>query len=142
MRTGDRLGDWVLIAELGRGGMGTVFKARHAQRGTLAALKVMTSVVDDADAKRFLREAQAGASVEHPSVLRVLEAGRDAGRPFLVLELAEGGSLEGRLRRAGRLSWPEAAAVGAAIARGLAAIHEKGLVHRDLKPANVLFDAS
>jgi WD40 repeat protein len=142
VKTGERLGPYVLLNELGKGGMGAVFKARHVGSGKLVAIKVMAGLLDETDVKRFLREAQAGASIEHENVIRVLETGRHEGTPFIVHELAEGGSLEARLLAAGRLPWRDAATIGAAIARGLAAIHEKGLVHRDLKPSNVLFDAS
>ncbi|HZV03266.1 MAG TPA: protein kinase, partial [Planctomycetota bacterium] len=105
MRPGDRVGDYVLVGELGKGGMGAVYKARHVRSGTLVAVKVMAGLVNEVDAKRFLREAQAGLSVEHENVIRVLEAGRHEGHPFIAQELAEGGSLEARLEVAGKLSW-------------------------------------
>ncbi len=140
MQPGARLGDWIVLRELGRGGMGAVVEVRHATRGSRGALKVLTGAVDDVTLRRFDREANAGAGAVHPNLVRVIGTGRDAARPFIVMELAAGGSLEQRVKQAGRLPWREAAAVGAAVARGLAALHESGFVHRDLKPANVLFD--
>ncbi|MEZ0230745.1 MAG: serine/threonine-protein kinase, partial [Planctomycetota bacterium] len=129
-----------MLDELGRGGMGAVYRGRHVETGRLVALKVMTGFAGDEDVARFLREAAALAALEQTNVVRVLESGRAGERPFIALELLEGGSLAARIKSAGRLSWQDTARLGAELARGLAAIHAAGFIHRDLKPANVLFD--
>jgi len=119
--------------------MGTVYRARDERSGREVAIKVLARS-DDAAADRFEREAHAASLVRHPNVLGLHEAGIADGRRFLALELALGGDLRSRLKTHGAMPWPEATALGAAIARGLAAIHAAGIVHRDLKPENVLFD--
>jgi serine/threonine-protein kinase len=123
--------------------MGAVYEARDASGGSVA-LKVLILDATDDRLARFRIEAQSAARVDHPNVARVRQLGRDprTGEAFLTTELLTGGSLQDRLRAEGRLSWREAARIGAQIATGLDAIHAAGLVHRDLKPANVLFDGS
>jgi tetratricopeptide (TPR) repeat protein len=137
----ERLGHYLLLDRLGQGGMGTVYRARDERSGREVAIKVLARADDEA-ARRFEREAEAASRVHHANVLALHEAGAVEGRRFLALELAEGGDLRARLKTQGALPWPEAARLGAEIARGLAAIHAAGLVHRDLKPENVLFDAA
>jgi hypothetical protein len=131
---------YTLDAELGRGGMGVVYKARHAETGTVCALKVLHGPVDADARQRFRAEAAAARRLDHPHIVRVFAAG-EAGRvPYLVMEYAAGGSLDRR-----RPEWPmparEAASLVAALAEGLAHAHARGIVHRDLKPANVLLTA-
>src|SRR5579883_687562 len=126
--------------ELGRGGMGVVYKARQLSLNRTVALKVVHAA-DRLDGKsliRFLAEAEAVASVRHPNVVQVYDFGDHNGRPFLALEFVDGGSLADRLRAAGRLAPAEAAALLAPLARGVQAAHDQGIVHRDLKPGNVL----
>src|SRR5262249_19164374 len=125
-------------AELGRGGMGVVYKARHLALKRTVALKVLVGGLSRrAERARFKAEAEAVARLQHPNIVQIHEVGEAAGLPFFALEFVEGGSLAGRL--AGRPVPPRDAArrVGArAAAMHLA--HSRNLVHRDLKPANVL----
>ncbi|MGE0707154.1 MAG: protein kinase [Planctomycetota bacterium] len=138
-QTPPSLGPYALVRELGRGGMGVVYEARHPTLGSRVALKVMLDPELGGDGEaRFLSEARTCAVLVHPNVARVLDAGRDRGHPYLVMDFVEGESLADRLKRAGRLPQAEAARIGAVLARTLEFVHGQGVVHRDLKPANVL----
>jgi tetratricopeptide (TPR) repeat protein/tRNA A-37 threonylcarbamoyl transferase component Bud32 len=125
--------------EVGRGGMGVVYKARHRTLGRVVALKLMIAGAHaaEADRNRFRAEATAVARLNHPNVVQIHEIGEHAGIPYLALEFCDGGSLADKL---GGTPLPprDAAGLVAALARGVVAVHEKGVVHRDLKPANVL----
>jgi formylglycine-generating enzyme required for sulfatase activity len=137
-----RIGGFTIESELGRGGMGVVYRARDEARGVPVALKVMTdpALADRSTRDRFLHEGWAGAQLAHPHVVKLHSVGEENGTPFLVFELVTGGSLATRLRHEGRLPWREVARLGRQVASALAAVHEAGLLHRDLKPANVLLD--
>jgi serine/threonine protein kinase len=138
---GTRLGSYTIVELLGAGGMGAVYRARDERVARDVAIKILfEGLTEDTVSARFRREARAAAAVSHPNVLQVHEANWEHDLPFLVIELAPGGSLADRIKTSGRLPWRQVAGTGAEIARGLAAIHAAGLVHRDLKPANVLFD--
>lgn len=117
--------------ELGRGGMAVVYAGWHEQLERPVALKVLAShLADDPEFRtRFLREARIAARLHHPNLVRTYDVSEVDGRPSIVMELLDGGTLEG-----GRLTREEAAQVAA----GLAHAHEHGVVHRDLKPANLL----
>jgi WD40 repeat protein len=132
-----------ILSELGRGGMGVVYRARQVGLNREVALKMVLGDhwTDPRGLIRFLAEAEAVAAVRHPRVVQVHEFGDAGGRPFLVMEYLPGGTLAERLR-VGRLDPRVAAGLVAELARGVAAAHELGIVHRDLKPGNVLFDAS
>src|SRR5579883_2153467 len=134
-----RVGPYELISELGRGGMGVVYRARHVGTGTERALKVMLAQ-DPALEARFRREAQSLARVAGEGIVPIHEAGSERGRFYFVMGLMPGGSLDGRLKERGRLEWREAVTLVAQVARALAKCHANGIVHRDLKPGNVLFD--
>jgi serine/threonine-protein kinase len=139
---GATLGEYRIVDLLGRGGMGAVYRARDERLGRTVAIKVLSAELGHASAaERFRREARVLASLAHPHIVSVHDANLEGLRPYFVLELATGGSLEARIRTAGRLDWREAARVGGQVAQAIAAIHAAGLIHRDLKPANVLFDA-
>jgi serine/threonine-protein kinase len=128
-----------VLGELGRGGMGVVYKARQVALGRLVALKmILAGDYAGADERhRFQSEAEAVARLQHPNVVHVYEVGEHEGKPFFSLELVAGGSLDRKL--AGAPQPPrEAAQLVATLARALQAAHEAGIVHRDLKPANVL----
>jgi len=139
-----RLGPYRVLKLLGRGGMGMVFEAEDVQLKRRVALKTLKpAVAADADnRRRFLREAQAMAALEHDHVVSVYQVGEDRGFPYLAMKLLQGESLEDRLNRAdGPLDTTETLRIGHEIAEGLAAAHERGLIHRDVKPANVLLEA-
>lgn len=131
-----RVGPYTVIATLGSGGMGIVYRCRTAE-GTEVAVKTIHAHLVDASAReRFAREAS--IRIEHPNVIRVLDAGRDPdGTPFIVFELLDGETLEEALLRSIRVPPERLAAVGASACDGLAAIHAAGVVHRDVKPANL-----
>ena len=137
---GDTLAGFQLQGELGRGGMGRVFRARHLETGREYALKVLLPGADEALCERFRREGEAMARLSHPNVLRVHSLAGSFSAPVMVLELAEGGSLADRLKHSS-LDLEAATALVAALAGGLAHAHAAGVIHRDIKPENVLFDA-
>jgi len=126
---------------LGRGGMGVVFGAIHEWTSRPVALKILSPefVEDDAMATRFLREAQAAASLQHPNVVDVLDMGTDEeGSVYLVLELLDGCTLADHLDDCGPLSMEETLALLMPIMSAVAAAHVQGIVHRDIKPENIL----
>jgi serine/threonine-protein kinase len=127
-----------VLEELGRGGMGIVYKARQLSLDRLVALKMILpeAPAGDAEIARFRSEAQTVACLQHPNVVQIYEVGELDGRPFLSLEYVDGGTLA---QKAGR-PWPvrQAAQVVEALARGVHAAHRRGVVHRDLKPSNIL----
>lgn len=134
---GTRLGPYRVVAPLGAGGMGRVFRALDTRLGREVAIKLLDAARTDArQRRRFDREAQITSVVTHPHVLVVLDVGEWEGRPFIVSELLEGRSLRDHLR-AGVLPAGQAVAWAVQVCRGLAAIHARGIVHRDLKPENV-----
>ena len=128
-----------LVAPIGRGGMGTVWRADHLALRSPVAVKLMHQRIasDPAAAERFSREARAAAAIRSPHVVGVLDFGIHDGSPYVVMELLEGESLDQRLARVGRLDANETARIVTHAARALAKAHEQGVVHRDLKPANV-----
>jgi tetratricopeptide (TPR) repeat protein len=129
-----------ILEELGRGGMGIVYKARQIGLDRLCALKMVRTGKPLAEVARFQTEARAIARLQHPHIVQVIEAGEYEGTPFLSLELCAGGSLDKKL--AGTPLGPhEAARLVGQLARGMHAAHEAGVLHRDLKPANVLLTA-
>ncbi len=128
-----------ILGELGRGGMGVVYKARQVHLNRLVAIKMLLAgpCAGAEMLARFRAEAQAQARLNHPHVVQVHEVGEQDGRPYVVLELVEGGSLADKL--AGRPQPPrEAAVLVELVARAVHHAHQHGLIHRDLKPANIL----
>src|SRR5262245_16188204 len=123
---------------LGQGGMGAVFAAVDARTGRAVALKWMSpSQIESADAvMRFLAEARATATIEHPNVVAVLDVGREGQAPFLVMERLRGESLRARLA-GGCLHWMEAIDLLIPACRGIAEAHREGVIHRDVKPDNI-----
>jgi hypothetical protein len=136
-----RVGDYELLGELGRGGMGVVWKARHVRLNRLVALKMIRGgPAGPVELERFRTEAEAVARLQHPNVVQIYEVGAHDGQPFLALEYVPGGSLADRLDGT-PLPAREAAALVEPLARAVHAAHRSGVVHRDLKPANVLLPA-
>jgi Tol biopolymer transport system component len=142
LKRGDRLGPYEVLAPLGAGGMGEVYRATDPRLGRQVAIKVLPQdLASDPDRlSRFEREARAASSLNHPNILTVHEFGHHGEAPFLVTELLEGESLRGVLQR-GALPLARALDHALQIARGLAAAHAKGIVHRDLKPENLFVTA-
>ncbi len=132
-----------ILGELGRGAMGTVYRAHDPRLDREVAVKTISGVVEEGTqgdelTARFEREARVAARLRHPNVVTVHDAGRDGDRLFLVLELVEGESLAGRLARGDFPPWEEALELAAQAADALAAAHAAGIVHRDVKPGNLL----
>jgi serine/threonine protein kinase len=127
-----------ILAAIGSGGMGEVYRARDTRLNREVAIKVLPGLfsTDAERLRRFEQEARAAAALNHPNILVVYQLGIHEGAPFLVSELLEGETLRERLKR-GPLPVRKVIELGAQIARGLAAAHEKGIVHRDLKPENL-----
>ncbi len=132
---GARLGPYQISSQLGSGGMGVAYRAHDPRLRRDVAIKVLLVPAPEL-ALRFEREARAAGMLSHPNVVAVFDVGQHDGAPYVVSELLEGETLRARLGR-GALPVREALQVAVAVARGLAAAHEKGIVHRDLKPENV-----
>jgi WD40 repeat protein/tetratricopeptide (TPR) repeat protein len=132
-----------ILSELGRGGMGVVYRARQVGLNRVVALKMILAGghAGDPERVRFRTEAEAVARLQHPGIVQIYEVGEHQGLPYFSLEYCAGGSLERKL--AGTpLPAAEAARLVAALARAVQAAHEAGVIHRDLKPANVLLQSS
>jgi serine/threonine-protein kinase len=129
-----------LLERIGRGGMGTVWKARDTATGGMVALKIpYEHFLEDEDfAARFEREVEMTRRIESPYVVRTLGFGRQEGRPFIAMEYVEGESLRELLKRAGPLGWDEAKRILRQVALGLEAAHRADVIHRDVKPSNIL----
>ncbi|MFJ8309943.1 MULTISPECIES: serine/threonine-protein kinase [unclassified Streptomyces] len=141
-------GRYRVVAQLGRGGMGVVWRAHDEVLGRDVAVKELRAYTDASAPElgdlrlRMQREARAAAQVRHPGVVAVHDVAEHEGRPVIVMELVEGPSLDDVLRERGVLEPREAAAIGAKVLEALAAAHRAGVLHRDVKPGNVLLDAS
>ncbi len=135
---GSRLGPYEILAPLGAGGMGEVYRARDSKLDRFVAIKVLPeSVAADPDRlARFEREAKAIAALSHPNILAIHDFGTHEGVSYAVMELLEGETLRGKLE-AGPIHQKQAVDYALQIAKGLSAAHEKGIVHRDLKPENL-----
>jgi predicted Ser/Thr protein kinase len=136
---GENVGAYRLVAQLGKGGMATVYKAYHAALDRFVAIKVlhMAFTQDPNFLARFQREARLVARLEHPSIVPIYDFAEHEGRPFLVMKFIEGETLKARLER-GRLAMPEVQRIVERIGAALAYAHTQGVLHRDIKPSNVL----
>jgi eukaryotic-like serine/threonine-protein kinase len=128
-----------MIARIGRGGMGDVWRADDLVLGTPVALKLIHSTGAAARAQ-IIGEVRLARQITHPAVCRVFDVGEDQGQAFLSMELVEGEDLATLLKRVGRLSSEKVLEIARQLCEGLAAAHARGVLHRDLKPANVLID--
>ena len=139
---GARLGPYEIVAPLGAGGMGEVYRARDTRLSREVAIKLLpASVANDPDwLRRFEQEARAAGTLNHPNLITIHELGTDNGTPYIAMELLEGETLRSKLEEQGkgaRISLRKAIDYSTQIAHGLAAAHDKGIVHRDLKPDNI-----
>jgi formylglycine-generating enzyme required for sulfatase activity/predicted Ser/Thr protein kinase len=139
---GQTLGEFEILELVGRGGMGTVYKACQGSLDRFVAVKVLSDSlsVDDSYVARFSREARAAAAVSHPNIIEVYSVGQDAGHRYIAMELVEGENLADLLEREGRLAPARALEVLRQTAAALVEAHERGILHRDIKPANILLD--
>jgi serine/threonine protein kinase len=137
LSSGSRLGPYEIVAPLGAGGMGEVYRARDPRLGRDVAVKVLPATFskDPDRLRRFEQEARAAGILNHPNITAVYDIGTLDGSPYVVSELLEGETLRSRLAE-GPLAPRRAIDYAIQIAHGLAAAHEKGIVHRDLKPEN------
>jgi eukaryotic-like serine/threonine-protein kinase len=135
------LGKFELLRELGRGGMGVVYKARQKDLGRVVALKMIlaSQLASEEVVERFHDEARAAAAVQHPNITALYDAGQVLGQPYIAIQYIDGPSLAQRLLQ-GPMQPEAAARTIAAVARAVEHLHSKGIVHRDLKPSNVLLD--
>jgi hypothetical protein len=143
LSSGTRLGPYEILAAVGAGGMGEVYRARDERLGRDVAIKVLSAQLNESGParQRFRREAEAVAALQHPNICTVHDVGETAdGQAFLVMELLQGEALHERLSR-GPLELPLLVEVASALADALDAAHGAGIVHRDIKPANIFLTA-
>ena len=138
--SGNRLGDYEILEPLGEGGMGAVFRARHARLGRVIALKVLKSgtVVNEEHERRFQREMTLAAGLSHPHLVKILDGGTVDGTAFIAMELVDGLTVTHMVSNWSPLPWHVAVAIASRIADGLAYLHDRSILHRDVKPSNVL----
>ncbi|MCJ7440574.1 MAG: serine/threonine protein kinase [Thermoanaerobaculaceae bacterium] len=143
MATG-KIGHYTIVSELGRGGMGVVYKAHEESLNRFVAIKVLGEQLsgDPSFVTRFVREAQAAAALSHPNIIQIFFIGEDNGRHYFVMEYVKGKSLLAMVKEEGKIDNPRATQYMLQAANGLAVAHDRGFLHRDIKPANLLVDES
>jgi len=139
---GHSLGGFEILGKLGKGGMGTVLKARQVSMDRLVALKILPQELakDEAFVQRFLREARSAARLRHPNIVQAFDAGFADGYYFFAMEFVDGESLDALVQREGPLDPSRALDAMKQTCSALAAAHEAGIVHRDIKPSNIMLD--
>ncbi len=138
-RIGTELGGYRILEQLGRGGTSVVYRAEHVRLGRQAALKLLSPGLGDLDfTDRFLRESRLAASLDHPSIVPVYDAGEEEGLLYIAMAYVEGTDLKALVTQEGPLPLRRALGIAGQVASALDAAHERGLVHRDVKPANIL----
>ena len=131
-----------VVAEIGRGGMATVYRGRDLRHGSDVAIKVIRQELATAvTTKRFAREIRIASRLEHPNILPVLDSGEVGGLPYYVMPFIDGETLHQRLRREHRLPIDESVKLTGEIAEALSYAHAMGVVHRDIKPSNILLSS-
>jgi serine/threonine-protein kinase len=138
----DRIGHYKVVAELGRGGMGIVYKAHEESLNRFVAIKVLGEHLteDPGHVERFLREARSAAALNHPNIVQIYAVSEEEGRHFFAMEYVSGRSLQQILKSSGPLDPIQVAKIALQTASGLRAAHDQGIIHRDIKPANLLID--
>ncbi len=139
---GTQIGHYDIVAELGRGGMGVVYKGHEATLNRYVAIKMLSPQLahEESIRERFLREARSMAVLNDPHIIQIYFIGEWEGQPYFAMEFVEGESLSSYLKREGQMSPEQAVRVVHQTCQGLATAHDKGVVHRDLKPANLMLD--
>jgi serine/threonine protein kinase len=138
-RIGTELGGYRIVEPLGRGGTSVVYRAEHVRLGRPAALKLLSPGLGDADfSGRFLRESQLAASLDHPGIVPIYDAGEEDGLLWIAMACVDGTDLKTLVAQEGPLPLRRALSIVGQIASALDAAHARGLVHRDVKPANIL----
>ena len=134
------IGPYRVLREVGRGGMGIVYEAEHAQLGKRVAIKMLRThlLEDQANVQRFLREGRAACHIRHPHVVEIHELGSHEGAPYLVMDLLDGVHLGSRLEHEGMLPLPLLVDLMLPVVSAVSAAHAAGVVHRDLKPSNIM----
>ena len=138
---GETFAGYELEEPIGRGGMSEVYRARNPRLGNLVALKLLAPELneDDVFRERFVRESQIAASLDHPNVIPIFDAGEADGVPYIAMRYIDGPDL-GELIKRGELPLDHIVSIVGQVAGALDAAHERGLIHRDVKPANILID--
>jgi len=138
-----QFGHYDIVAELGRGGMGVVYKGYETSLNRYVAIKVLADALahDQSVKERFLREARSMAALNDPHIIQIYFIGEDAGQTYFVMEFVDGESLGSVLRREVKLTPEQAAKIVYQTAQGLATAHDKGVIHRDIKPGNLMLSA-
>jgi len=140
---GRRVSHYEIVARVGKGAMGVVYKARDTNLERIVALKFLArdALSDRARKERFLNEARCAAAISHPNICTIYEVDAFEGETFISMEFVEGESLEKKIA-SGKLTVADSARIASRIARGLQAAHAKGIVHRDIKPSNIMITRS
>ncbi len=143
-RVGSQFASYSIQGVLGRGGMSVVYRADNLRLGNAVALKVLSADLSENDAfrERFVRESRLAASINHPNIIPIYDAGEQDGLLYIAMRYVEGADLKALIRQEGALSLRRTADIVSQVARGLTVAHQRGLVHRDIKPANILTERS
>ncbi len=138
LESGTRLGSYEIVASLGQGGMGIVYRAKDLKLGREVAVKVLRKefASDQERLRRFEQEARSASALNHPNIVHIYDIGDDDGIHYMAMELVEGETLRQMLGRP--LAIPRLLEIGTQISEGLAKAHEAGIVHRDVKPENIV----